>query len=163
MHGLYFVPALSIASLTPHSYAQFQSKATPVESISVRDQYRIPLHRPPRKNWDSTRPSYLILIFAGKTHMTDVAFLASSLGQCSIKLRSPTPNPADARTHLAYFGIQIGHDHIVPCLPCLSQYVSVGVQNHGIARPNLIVVKAHPIAENEKDSIVVGTGGKPLQ
>ena len=30
MHGLYFIPALIIASLTPHSYAQFQSKATPV-------------------------------------------------------------------------------------------------------------------------------------
>ena len=37
MHGLYFIPALIIASLTTHYYAQFQSKATPVECTLGKD------------------------------------------------------------------------------------------------------------------------------
>jgi hypothetical protein len=105
MHGLYFIPALIIASLTPHSYAQIQSKTTPVESISVRDQYRTPLHRPPRKNRDSTQPSYLVLIFAGETHMANIALTAGAFGQKIVQLRTSTTNPTHPRTHLPNFWV----------------------------------------------------------
>jgi len=39
----YSIPILLIASLTLQSYAQFQSKATPVESISVKDGFKVEL------------------------------------------------------------------------------------------------------------------------
>ncbi len=81
MHGLYFVPALSIASLTPHFYAQCQSKATQVECILMKDGSRSNCPTPsPRKSWDSTRPSYLILIFTGETDMANVALTTRAFG-----------------------------------------------------------------------------------
>ena len=43
MLNTYFIPILLIASLTLQSYAQFQSKATPVESISAKDGFKVEL------------------------------------------------------------------------------------------------------------------------
>jgi putative heme-binding domain-containing protein len=43
MHRLSFIPALLIVSITSRSTAQFQSKATPVESISVNDGFEVEL------------------------------------------------------------------------------------------------------------------------
>ena len=43
MHKLIFLVGLGIASLTSISHAQFQSKATPVESISAKDGFKVEL------------------------------------------------------------------------------------------------------------------------
>ena len=49
MHGLHFIPALIIASLTTHSYAQFQSKATPVECTLGKDFSKGSCSKPSRQ------------------------------------------------------------------------------------------------------------------
>ena len=54
---------------------------------------------------------------------------------------------------------QVGYDHVFGGFLCLAKDAAVGVEDHGIARADLIVIYTDPIRKHQEQPIVVGAAG----
>jgi len=59
--------------------------------------------------------------------------------------------------------VEVGDDHRVGSFPGLDEKAAIGVENHRVARANLVVIHAQAVAENEEQAVVVRAPGQPAQ
>src|ERR1044071_2607229 len=78
-----------------------------------------------------------------------------------IKFRPPGATPKAAGGIRKKPGIEVGHDHRVIRFPGFGEDASVGIEDHGVAGSDFIIIDADTIAEDEEDAVVVGAAGKP--
>src|SRR5262249_42804638 len=57
--------------------------------------------------------------------------------------------------------VQVGNHNVVPGLPGFHENASVRVEDHGIARADLVVVHANTIAEDKKEAVVMRSAWEP--
>ena len=58
-------------------------------------------------------------------------------------------------------GVEIGDDHLIGGAARLGENPAVGIEDHGIAGANLVIIDTDAIAEEEEEPIVVGAGRQP--
>src|SRR5579875_3234565 len=90
-----------------------------------------------------------------------VFLAAGAFGQGAIKLRTAGFQEclADARSNER--AIKVRDHHIVARFRSLSQDAAVRINDHRIARANLVVINAYAVAEDQKNAVVVRAAGKP--
>ena len=96
-----------------------------------------------------------------KFELVSVAFEPCGYGKLAIEIGTPGANPQPPCGLLEQRCVEVSNDHIVAGLRGLGQDPTVRIKDHGVAGPNLVVIGADPVAEEEKQAAVVRSAGQP--
>src|SRR5687768_17104840 len=78
-----------------------------------------------------------------------------------IQLWSSSLDPSPPGTLFEERRVEVRDHHIIAGSARFSQDATVGIQDHGVASPYLIIINANPVAENQKHPIVMRPRGQP--
>ena len=98
-----------------------------------------------------------------KPHLARLLLLACCDCEGAIQLRPAGADPAAAGALGDQGQIEIGDHHAIGWFVDLCDRAAVGVEDHGVAGANFVVVDAYAVGEKDEQSVVVGAGGEPAQ
>src|SRR4051812_36015635 len=81
-------------------------------------------------------------------------FLTRRLRERAIEFWSTRANPAPTGRVFEEHSIEFRDNHRIVRRPRLGEDSPIWIENHRVARANLVVVHAHAVAEDQKDSVV---------